>query len=90
LRAIALRDVHASHRWRHVAARLGAFEQGAEVFIKIPRVLVGCLPVYASGSVLARAPIRLAQPVDVDVMGERRQCRLRHLARQFRYPLKFR
>jgi hypothetical protein len=31
-------------------------------------LLVGCLPVYASGSVLARASIRLAQPIDVDMM----------------------
>jgi hypothetical protein len=82
--------MHASHRWRHVAARLGAFEQRAEVFIEIPRVLVGCLPVDARGSVLARASIRLTQPVDVDVMGERCQCRLRHLVRQFCYALKFR
>ena len=28
--------------------------------------------------------------IDVDVMGERRQCRLGHLARQFRYSLEFR
>jgi hypothetical protein len=58
--------------------------------MQVPRVLVGCLAVYASGSVLARATIRLAQPVDVDVIGKRGQCRLRHLARQFCYSLKFR
>ena len=82
--------MHSPNRWRHVAAGFGAFKQRAEIFLQIPRVLLGRLPVYASGSVLARASIRFAQPVDVDVMGKRRQCRLRHLARQFCYPLEFR
>src|SRR5271169_2251560 len=83
LRAIAFRDVYPPNRWRHVAAGLSAFEQRAEIYLQIARVLLGRLPVHASGAVLARASIRLTQPVDVDVMGERRQCRLRHLARQF-------
>ena len=66
-------------------------EQSSEATrLRIPRVLVGRLAVYARGSTLARAPIRLAPPIDVDVMAERGQCRLRHLARQFCYPLKFR
>jgi hypothetical protein len=82
--------VHSSDRWRHVVAGFGAFKQRAEILIQIPRVLVSCLPVYASGSVLTRASIRFAQPVDVDVMGERRQCRLRHFARLLCYSLEFR
>jgi hypothetical protein len=48
------------------------------------------LPIHAGGAILARAPIRFAQPVDIDVMGKRRQCRLRHLARQLCYLLEFR
>ena len=55
-----------------------------------PLAMLTLTSVHASDAVLARASIRLAQPVDVDVMGERRQCRLGHLARQFRYPLEFR
>src|SRR5215831_1227932 len=90
LRTIAFRDVHPANWWRHVAAGMSAFKQRAEVALQIARVLLGHLPVHAGGAVLARASIRLVQPVDVDVMGERCQCRLRHLARQFRYPLEFR
>jgi hypothetical protein len=82
--------MHSSNWWRYVAAGFGPFEQRAEILLQVARILVGGLPVHASSSILARAAICLAQPVDVDVMGERRQCRLRHLARQFRYPLEFR
>jgi len=66
-----------SDRWRHVAAGLATFEQRAQV----------CHPDSAHtrrrsaglcrSSVLARTSIRPSRrPVDVDVMGERGQCRL--------------
>jgi hypothetical protein len=90
LRAIALGYLHPADRWGHVAAGLGPFEQRAEIFFLLARILVGRLPVHAGGSVLARVPIRLVQPVDIDVVGKRRQCRLRHLARQLCYLLEFR
>jgi hypothetical protein len=61
--------MYSSDRWRHVTAGFGTFQQRAQIVIQVPRILFGCLPVYASGSVLARALIRLAQPVSVDVVG---------------------
>src|SRR5215472_7836543 len=90
LRAISFWYVHSPNRWCHVAAGLDPFEQRAEVFLQVARIILGRLSVHAGGSVLARAPIRLAQPVDIDVLSKRRQCHLRHLARQLRYPLEFR
>ena len=48
------------------------------------------LPVHARRAVLARAPVRLAQPVDVDVMGERRERHVGRFPRQLRYPFEFR
>src|SRR6267143_2956971 len=83
-----LRDVHSADRRRHVATRLDPLEQRTEIFLQLPRILVGRLPVHPGSSALARAPIRFTQPIAVDVMGERRQCHLWHLARQLCYPLK--
>jgi len=45
------------------------------------------LSVHPDSPVLARAPERFYHPVDVDVVGERRERRLRRLPRQLRYPL---
>jgi hypothetical protein len=44
----------------------------------------------AHGPVLAGASIRFEEQVEVDVVGQRRECRLRHLLRQLRYPLQSR
>ena len=54
------------------------------------RVLVRGLSVYARGPVLARASVCLAQPVEVDVMGQRRERPVAKCPRQRRYPLKSR
>ena len=87
LRSGPLRDVHPSHGRRLVAAGLGPVQQRPEVALQVRRVVRRRLSVHPHGPVLARAPVRLEQPVDVDVVGERRERRLRRLPRQFRYPL---
>jgi hypothetical protein len=48
------------------------------------------LSVDAHRTVLARAPVRLFQPLDVDVMRERPQRDVRHLSCHLRYPSLFR
>src|SRR5208337_1692990 len=70
LLARALRHVDSSHGRRLVAAGLHALEEIAEILIEMLRVFLGRLSVDPSGAVLARAPVRLAQPVDVDVMSQ--------------------
>ena len=75
------------HRRRPVRAGLRAVEQRPEVVLQVRCVLLRRLSVHARGPVLARAPVRLAQPVDVDVVGQRRERHLRRLPRQRRYPL---
>src|SRR5271157_2290391 len=70
LLARALRHVDSSHGRRLVAAGLHALEEIAEVLIEMLRVLLGRLSVDPGGTVLARAPVRLAQPVDVDVVSQ--------------------
>ena len=75
-----LRDVHPPHRRRLVRAGLGAVQQRPEVALQVRRVVRRGLSVHARGPVLARAPVRLVQPVDVDVVGQRRERHLRRLA----------
>src|SRR5271157_1319649 len=70
LLARALRHVDSSHGRRLVAAGLHALEKIAEILIEMLRVLLGRLSVDPGGAVLARAPVRLAQPVDVDVVSQ--------------------
>ena len=73
-----------------IAAGLCAFEQPSEVALEIGRVFVRALSVDAPCPVLARTPMRLAHPVDVDVMSQRRQRRVCKLLRQVRYLLESR
>ena len=67
-----------------------AAEKRLEILLQMLCVLRRRLPVDSRGTVLARASIRLAQPVDVDVMCQRRERLVRQLLRQFRYPFDFR
>src|SRR5262249_25371173 len=48
------------------------------------------LSVHARSTVFARAPVRLGQPMKIQVVVERGEPHLRRLLRQFRYPLLFR
>ena len=67
-----------------------ATEKVAKILFEVLRILLSRLSVDAYGTVLAGAPIRFEEQVEVDVVGQRRECRLRHLPRQLRYPLQFR
>ena len=88
--AVALRDLHPAHRRRLVAAGLEALQQRAEVGLESLGVLGRSLPVDAHGPVLARPTVRLAQKLEVDVMGQRGQHPLRVSPRQLCYPLESR
>jgi hypothetical protein len=87
LRPGPLRDVHPSHRRCLVAPGLGPVQQRPEVALQVLCIVLRRLSVHSHGPVLASESIRLFHPVDVDMVGERRQRRLRRLPRQFRYPL---
>jgi site-specific DNA recombinase len=87
---IALRDMHTPHGRCSVRARLRAFQQRAEVVLQVRCVVFRALSVHACRAVLTRAPVRFLEPVDVDVVGERRKRHLRRFLRQFRYLLDFR
>jgi hypothetical protein len=50
------------------------------------RVLIGGLSVHARSAVLARTSVCLTQPVEVDVMTQRRERLVAQLPRQRRYP----
>src|SRR5260370_4676021 len=89
-RPISLRDVDPPH-WRSaVRAGLSPLQQRLKVLLQIRCVLFRGLPVHAHRPVLARASVRLLQPVDVDVLGQRRERHLRPLPRPLPYPLEFR
>src|SRR6185437_15140463 len=90
LRARPLRDVDPPHGRRAVRARLRAVEQRPEVVLQVRRVLLRGLPIHARRAVLARAPVRLLQPVDVDVVGERCERHAGRLPRPRCYPFEFR
>ena len=67
LLTVALRDVYSSHGRCPVAVPDFARSSSvAEVFLQVRRVLFRGLPVHACGAVLARASVRLVEPVDID------------------------
>ena len=87
---VALGDVHAPDRWRPVAARLGAVEQRRQILIQMCCVIFRGLPVHPDRSVLARAPVCLTQPAQIDEVRQRRENALRVLLGQLCYPSAFR
>jgi hypothetical protein len=87
---IALRDVDPPHRRREVRSGLRVVEQRPEVVLQMRRVLGRGLSIDARRPVFARARVRLAKPVDVDVMGKRGQRHLGRFSRQRRYPIESR
>jgi hypothetical protein len=87
LRSGPLRDVHPPHGRRLVAAGLGPVQQRSEVALQVRCVARRRLSVHPRSPVLTRALVRREHPVDVDVVGGRRQCHLRRSPRQLCYPL---
>ena len=83
---VAFRNVHATHRWCAIRARAKSSEQRREVILEVPRVLCRRLPVHAYRCVFARAPVRLAQPLHVDGVVQRRERTFGMLPRELRYP----
>jgi hypothetical protein len=67
-----------------------AADQRAEVVLQMTRVLGPGLSVDPRRAVLARASVGFAKPVDVDVMSQRRERKLRRCLRQRRYSIEFR
>ena len=90
LRPVALRDVDPPHRRRAVGSRLRALEERLEILIQPLRVLLRALPIDTACTVLARPAIRLAQPLHVNVVGQRRERLVRQLPCQLCYPFEFR
>jgi CRISPR system Cascade subunit CasC len=68
----------------------GAGQQRPEVVLQMHCVFVGGLSVHARRAVLASTPVCLAQPIEVDVMSQRRERLVAQLPRQHRYPFKSR
>ena len=66
LGSIAFGDMHASHRRCVVRSGLGALQQVLQVLLQVRCVLLRVLAVHAPRAVLARAPIRLPEPVFID------------------------
>ena len=83
----AFRDVRASHGRCAVRAGLGAFQERPKVSLQVLLVVRSRLPVHAHRSILARTPICLVQPRQVEVLVQRSERHLRGLLRQPRYPL---
>ena len=87
LAAGAFRDMHPSHRRSPVRAGLGPVQERPEVALQVRLVVRGRLSVHAHRSVLARPPVGLAQPGQVEVVVQGSESHLRHLLRQLCYPL---
>src|SRR6202048_1524994 len=82
-----LGNVHSSHRRRAVHAGLGPVQKRLQVAQQVRFIVLGGLSVHAHRTVPARLQVRLVQPTQVDVMGQRRESHLRRLLGQLRYPL---
>jgi EAL domain-containing protein (putative c-di-GMP-specific phosphodiesterase class I) len=83
--------MHASHRRCSVVIpRLCAVEKRPEIVLQILRVLIRGLTVHSHGSVFAHTSVRLAHPIDIDMVRERLQTDSGLALRQLRYPFEFR
>ena len=60
------------------------------LLLQVHRIVLATLSVNAHRPILACTPISLAEPVDVDEVGQGRESHLRALPSEFRYPLLFR
>ena len=89
-RRAGLGDMDPTHRRRLVRAGLGSVQQRPEVALQVRRVVLAALSVHAHRPVLARTPVSLTEPVDVDEVSQGRESHLRALPSEFRYPLLFR
>jgi len=83
-------DVDAAHSRRAVATGLESLEQARQILLQPLRVLRGGDPIHTRRAGLARLPPRLAQPLHVDMVGQRRQHQLRLFRGQCRDLLSFR
>jgi hypothetical protein len=90
LRAIRFRDVDPAHRRSDIAAGLDALQEVQQLGLQVRLVIRRCHTVDAGRSILARQPIRLSHPFQVDDLVQRGQRCPRLRSRQFRYPLSFR
>src|SRR3990167_376080 len=86
LSAGAFRDMHPSHRRRPVRPRLRAFQERPKVPLQVFLVVRRRLAVHSHRAVLARPPISLTQPCQIEVLVQGSQSLLRHLLRQLCYP----
>jgi len=86
-RADPFGNVHPPHGRCPVRAGLGPVQERLEVAPQIRFVVRGCLSVHAHGPVLARAPVGLVEPRQVEVVVQGGECLLRSLPREFSYPL---
>src|SRR5262249_4762861 len=64
-------------------------EQAPQVALQVLLVFIRGYSVHAGGAVLAGAPVRFRQPVEVHQVGQRGERPLRRLLRQRCYPLLF-
>jgi hypothetical protein len=82
--------VDPTDRRRLVRAGLGSSQQRPELLLQVHRIVLATLSVHTHRPVLARPPIGLSQPVDVDEVGQGRESQPRALSSEFRDPLAFR
>ena len=82
--------VHPLNRGSLVATRLGAVQQISQTLLQVRLILHGCHVVNPSRRVFAGAAVRLAHPIHINEMAQRRESHLRRLSRQLCYPLLFR
>jgi hypothetical protein len=70
-------DVHPTNRRRAVPTGLEPFEQARQVHLQVGLVLRRRHTVHTHRTILARPPVRLAQPHQINVVRQRRQHLLR-------------
>ena len=90
MRAIRLRNVDPAHRRSDIAAGLDALQEVQQIGLQVRLVVRRRHTVDAGRSILARQPIRLLHPFQVDDMVQRGQRCPRLRPRQIGYPLSFR
>jgi hypothetical protein len=87
LRAVRFRDVGPAHRRCVIAARANAIQEVRQIGLEVRFVVRRRHAVDARGTILARQPIGLLHPVQIDDVVQRAESYPRFRPRQFGYPL---
>jgi hypothetical protein len=79
-----------ANRRRPVVARFEPVDQTSQILLQLGSVIFSGLTINSNRAILARAVVRVPDPLIVDIVGQRGQCHCRIILCQLGYSFLFR